>query len=250
MRIVFLVLSMVMCLSSCTHKDSLSETIKYKDHFVQDSFPYTGTYHWKFPLMGGVQHSIHTLYTDSIQYTMTGSVYETSYTMKKLSYDDKDRKWIGQDEHGVSYVLFFRSKTDSSLTIYKHKCKKNGIAEAINFPLPAADATTDHGWNIYHTSHKIMDEILPLQGTYVNAGQATVIRDSMIIHEGLEYKKMSYHSGERRWVGQKDSSFLQIFVKDTSDNDTINLSVQEFQDLERAYNTKYQEVSFKPYTKE
>ncbi len=86
---------------------------------------------------------------DKIEYRMEGEVHSANYTMKKKSYDKKINKWIGEDESGNVYVLFFKDKTEKTVTIYKHKCRENGLKEAIDFKTPPTNTEEDYGWNTY-----------------------------------------------------------------------------------------------------
>ena len=230
-------------LTSCTHKNSKEETNKYADQFKTDVFEYKGNYDWAFDLMGGEQISTHSLYRDSIAYTMTGKVYSTDYTMKKLSYEKEKGKWIGEDENGIVYVLFFKEKTDSSLTIYKHKCKTNGLEEALNFGVPRPDATDDHGWNIYALNGKDTRDVLPISGIFANVKSKVVISDSILTFDEKEVQKISYHSGERRWVGKYQDQYLQVFFKNLEAENSVQLSATWSDNLEELYNTKYNSIN-------
>lgn len=245
------ILIAILLLTSCAHKNSKEETRKYSNQFKKDAFEYKGSYTWAFDLMGSEQTSIHTLYPDSIAYTMTGKVYATNYTMKKLSYEKEKEKWIGEDENGIVYVLFFKEKTDNTLTIYKHKCKTNGLEEALNFDIPAPDATDDHGWNIYALNGNDTRDILTISGSFVNAENNIDISDSILRFNEKEVQKISYHSGERRWVGKYQDQYLQVFFKKLGINDSVQLSATWFTDAQAMYNTKYNTINnWKVYTRQ
>lgn len=239
----FQILIAILFLTSCAHKNSKEETNKYVNQLKKDIFEYNGNYVWAFDLMGSEQVSTHTLYQDSISYTMKGKVYLTNYTMKKLSYEKDKGKWIGEDENGIVYVLFFKEKTDSTLTIYKHKCKTNGLEEALNFVVPAPDATDDHGWNIYALNGNDSRDVLPISGSFVNAESKIVISDSILTFDEKEVKKISYHSGERRWVGKYQDQYLQVFFKSLKVEVSVQLSATWFTDAQAMYNTKYNTIS-------
>ncbi len=160
---------------SCTHKNTDEQTRKLAGLLVNDSLPLAGSYYWNFQLMGGTQRSRHSFYEDSIGYMMEGNVYSTQYTMKKLSYDQDNNKWIGQDGNGVVYVLFFKNFTGSTVDIYKHKCKKNGLEEAISFEKPVDHATEDHGWNIYSKDPDDAEDILAIKGNFSHANNLLVL---------------------------------------------------------------------------
>ncbi len=232
-----------MLISSCAYRNSSEETNKFSDQFGKDDFNYKGSYVWAFDLMGGEQVSTHTFYPDSISYTMKGKVYSTDYTMKKLSYQKEKNKWIGEDEDNIVYVLFFKEKTDSTLTIYKHKCKTNGLGEAFNFAIPAPDATDDHGWNVYALNHDETRDILPISGHFYNAEKELTIGDAQIIYNQKNVKKMSFHVGERRWVGRHDDEYLQVFFKSLNVEDSVQLSIVWSDNLEALYSTKYKSVN-------
>jgi len=164
--------------------------------------------------------------------------------MRKLSFEKTENKWIGEDDEGIVYVLFFKDYGTETVTIYKHKCKTNGLSEALQFTLPDIDATTDHGWNSYTSTGLDSEDLLPIAGKYNHNENDLVLSDQKVIFNGKTYEKMSYHAGERRWVGAADGLFLQIFFEDFSENEELNLSLDEFTDLEKAYKTKYQTVEF------
>ena len=249
MKKLFFLLIGGLLLSSCARQNTAEETQKFADQLVADPFTLTGDYHWKFQLMGGTQHSVHTFYPDSIAYAMDGRVCATDYTMRKLSYDQSLNKWIGEDEDSIVYVLFFRDLTDSTLTLYKHKCSSGGLAEAVNFELPLPNATEDHGWNVYAHAASEEADCLPVSGTYAAPTGSLELSDSLVVYNNKPFTRLSYHAGERRWVGQADSVFLQLFFREFSDFTQLHLSVTEFTDLERAYRTKYNTVNFREYKK-
>ncbi|BDS13599.1 hypothetical protein [Aureispira anguillae] len=237
-------------LSACTHISSNEEVEKFKEQFHSDQFSLEGDYHWVFQLMGSTQQSVHTFYPDRIVYQMEGTVYSTNYTMQKLSYNKTENKWIGQDENGIVYVLFFKNKTDSTITMYKHKCKTKGVEEAINFGVPKADATEDHGWNVYAHNEADIRDILPVNGSFVKDKRSISLTDSLIVFNGKEFSKLSYHQGERRWVGQAENVYLQVFFKNFTTSNELNLSIQEHTNLEKAYKTKFNTVNFLTYEKQ
>ncbi|MEM8896811.1 MAG: hypothetical protein AAGC85_01845 [Bacteroidota bacterium] len=243
-------LTTLMVLNACSHKSSQEEIAAVEDQFTQDEFSLTGDYHWSFQLMGGTQHSVHTFFADSIDYTMEGKVYSTDYTMKKLSFDQTRQKWIGRDENGFVYVLFFKEQTDSTLTIYKRKCKANGIEEALSFSFPEANATEDHGWNVYTYSHADVRDVLPISGTFHYDAIKLDITDSLVVLDEKEFRRLSYHQGERRWVGEHDTTYLQIFFEEAENDQELSLSVAIHTDLEKTYRIKYQEVEFLPYNRQ
>ncbi len=197
--------------------------------------------------MGGVQKSNHSFFRDSIKYSMRGKVYSTDYTMKKLSFDGSQGKWIGEDSKGIVYVLFFKEINGNIVSIYKHKCKSNGLQEAINFDLPLPDATEDHGWNRYSTNEVVREEVLPIHGHYVHNNEKLIISDHEVIMNGKAFTKLSFHKGERRWVGISNKQYLQLFFQSVSHDKGIPLSVHEYTSLESAYKTKYTSVKFDVY---
>ncbi|MEL6865708.1 MAG: hypothetical protein AAFP19_14885 [Bacteroidota bacterium] len=246
----FLYAAFLTMLISCSHKSSNEEVAKYEAQFQEDEFNLQGAYHWDFQLMGSTQESMHTLYADSIGYVMKGKVYSTDYTMKKLSFDRRENKWIGRDGDGIVYVMFFKDPTDSTLTIYKHKCKTNGLQEAIAFELPPPDATEDHGWNVYSLGKVDARDVLALQGHFTSGEYSVKLADHQVSLGDQSFTKLGYHKGERRWVGQQDSTYLQVFFQSLKEDEELFLSVVEHKDLEKAYRIKYNEVSFSKYEKQ
>lgn len=241
---------MLSILFSCTHQSTQEEVSKFSNQFHNDEFDLRGNYNWEFQLMGSKQLSTHNFFADSITYSMEGKVYSTVYTMEKLSYDKSNNKWIGRDQHGVVYVLFFKDQTDSTVTIYKRKCKTNGIEEAVNFGTPEANATDDHGWNVYAFNQADTQDILPVNGNYADGKDQVQLTDSLVVFRGQKFSKLSYHHGERRWVGQGDTTFLQVFLEDVSNPNLLKLSFVEYNDLEKAYKTKFNTANFLAYEKE
>ncbi|MEM9723355.1 MAG: hypothetical protein AAGA10_29065 [Bacteroidota bacterium] len=250
MKIIFSIVVLISLCISCSHKNTEEETLKYASQLIQDDFSLSGTYHWNFQLMGGTQSSVHTLYPDSIGYSMEGRVYSTEYTMERLSYEQSIHKWIGQDKAGIVYVLFFEDATDSSLTIYKHKCSSGGLEEALAFERPGLDATEDHGWNVYSRTVVDREDELPVEGTFSHADSQLILADTTVVMDNREFDKLSYHAGERRWVGQSDSTYLQLFFEDFSRGNTVRVSATQFTNLELAYRTKYQSVQFTTYQRQ
>lgn len=145
----------IVILTSCT---ATKQTIKNEEKLHDDAFDIRGKYSWTFNLGDHKQTSTNIFYRDSIVYTMDGSVYSTDYTIHKLSYNKKDKRWIGEDDNGTIYLHFFRNKKDSTLTIYKRKCKKDGLKEALEFPIPSDTTNADHGWNIYNKKNTFFEK--------------------------------------------------------------------------------------------
>lgn len=141
----FAILSIIMLASCSTTK----QNVKDENKLPNDNFDVRGKYSWSFNLGDHKQTSTNVFYRDSSVYSMNGSVYSTNYTIYKLSYNKKDKRWIGEDDNGTIYLHFFRNLTDSTLTIYKRKCKKEGLKEALEFSIPSDTTNADHGWNIY-----------------------------------------------------------------------------------------------------
>lgn len=239
-----LIIATMLLLLSCNYKNTKKDTKKFSNRLGKDTFKLKGTYYWNFKLMGALQESVNTFYADSIAYQMKGKIYSTKYTMQKLSYNNTEKRWIGQDSNKTVYVMFFKEQTDSSVVIYKHKCKTKGLEEALNFAYPKPDATDDHGWNTYYTKgKKIEEDKLPFKGNYIQAENKLFVTDKIINFNGKEYKKLSYHKGERRWVGHNKTSgeYLQIFHKPIQDKNSLYLLVKKYTDIEKMYKTKYQE---------
>lgn len=242
MKITSLLVAIVV-LVSCTHRNNINELSKYEKDLKKDLFPYQGNYVWKFDLMGGEQVSTHTLYPDSVVYQMSGNIYSTRYNMKKLSYDKDINKWIGEDENRIVYVLFFKDKTDSTITIYKHKCKSKGLEEALQFGKPAPDATEDHGWNVYSLNGYYEKEQLPITGNFSNGSASIFLSDSLVRFAGKEVQKISFHKGERRWVGKYQNQYLQIFFKSLAVTNSIQIAMAWSNNLETLYLTKYESIT-------
>lgn len=242
----FIAISLCFLLSSCVRKNSKKETEKLSGYFKKDSLTLKGTFYWIFNLMGSTQESVHTFYADSIVYQMKGKIYDTKYTMYKLSFDNKLNKWVGQDKDSVVYTLFFKSVTDSSLVLYKRKCKTNGLQEAMHFEIPEINATEDHGWNLYTRKNILSEENFPFKGTYKHKKDKIILSDNVITYNNNAYKKMSYHKGERRWVGksEKANDYLQVFHSPIKNTDSLKLTIKKFKDLEKMYKTKYNEIQF------
>lgn len=230
-------------LVSCTHKINEKEIQILSSQLVENQFDLKGFYVWEFDLMGSRQTSIHRFFSDSIVYEMKGKIHSTKYTMQKLSFEKENQKWIGKDENNIVYVLFFKDKTEQTISIYKHKCKQNGLQEAIDFQKPAKEATTDHGWNVYSKDSDKTKEVLAVFGKFLNEKNQLSISDKQITINGKLTEKMSFHSGERRWVGKFKNQFVQIFFSDLKkDSHQIKISITWFDDLEKLYKTKYNEV--------
>lgn len=136
-------------LVACTNKkqDLIDET-----KLTNDNFEIKGKYTWSFDLMGNKHTSINTFYPDSIVYEMKGKVYSVNYAIHKISYNKQEGRWIGKDNKGIVYLHFLKNETDSTITIYKRKCKKGGLKEALGFYKPSDTTSLDYGWNVYTKS--------------------------------------------------------------------------------------------------
>lgn len=242
MRTFIQILISLTLVVSCTYRNTTEDNNKYKEQLSNDAFPFRKTYSWAFKLMGVNQKSIHSFYSDSIVYEMKGKIHSTLYTMYKLSYNSEENKWIGQTSDSIVYVLFFKDVKDKSLTLYKRKCKTEGLKEALETKMPSPDTTEDHGWNVYHLDGYEVEDKLPLSGDYSNKNHQISISDSLFIIDDKSIEKMSYHSGERRWVGKQGERYLQVFFENLETTDSIKLSISWFKDLEALYNTKYNEA--------
>ena len=113
-----------------------------------DPFPLLGTYTWTFQLPGyGTQVSTNIFSADSVEYDMAGEAYSVHYRIYREIYNAEEGRWVGKTGNDIYFVMFFKDQTDTSVTIYKRKCKNR--EEAYTFPIPAPDAKEDHGWNVY-----------------------------------------------------------------------------------------------------
>lgn len=209
----------------------------------RDTFPLRGSYRWTFELAGFTQVSTHTFDENQIAYSMEGRVYATEYTMRMVSYDADDRKWIGHDDEH-HYAMFIDPQEDGRLNMYKHKCA--GLAEALAFARPAPDATEDHGWNIYTRfgETELADE-LPLAGTYrsESGSLSLALADAAVSMDSVEYRKLTYHGGERRWVGNAGARYLLMFWRsEDPSNVVIEVAVATTDDMERAYSINQGEL--------
>lgn len=220
----------------------------FPQQLKQDELPLFGTYRWQFFLGPVKQVSTHNFLSSAIDYQMTGKVYSTDYRMHQLSYDATQKKWIGTAD-GVVYVLFFKDISDNTLTLYKRKCK-NGLAEAVAFSRPADDATTDHGWNIYTLDGVTAEkDTLPVSGMYQSINNEQIsLSDASVTWQGKTYQKLTHHQGEKLWVGQLDDTYLLLFYQlPTSADTALSLSLQIFDNIEKAYQAKHDEQKFTNY---
>lgn len=105
----------------------------------------------------GDQVSTHHFFADSVEYAMQGAAYTTDYKQLLVDYKASEDRLItvgrggSVPKDGVYFVMLFKDATDSTLTIYKRECGLGATAleEARTFTFPAANSTTDHGWNVY-----------------------------------------------------------------------------------------------------
>lgn len=141
--------------ASCDKKEKTPESNQEETNLPKLGL--SGTFVWNFNIPGlGDQVSKMTFFEDSVVYDMAGPAYTTNYLMMKESYAETNnqKRWIGVgkggsiNKDGVYFVMFVKDITATSATIYKRECENK--AEAESFAYPAADATADHGWNIYN----------------------------------------------------------------------------------------------------
>lgn len=216
----------------------------FADQFKHDDFDLSGEFEWKFKLGVVNQVSTHNFHEDYIDYRMRGKIYSTDYKMEKLSYDRKNRKWIGLSDDGTVFVIFFKQLGENHITLYKRKCR-NGLQEAINLNVPADDATDDHGWNQY-TRKGVSPAIslMPISGYFASENNTLLIDDASIELNNEAYQKITHHLGERRWVGEKDGRYLLVFYEMPADNGDVAMSIQTFDDIESAYKAKHNQQTF------
>ncbi len=235
-------------------KNTVEITQKLSKHFKHDAFPVHGTFHWTFYLGPVKQISTHVFADTHIDYRMRGKVHSTDYRMNKLSYDATEKKWLGQTPEGVVYALFFKTIDDIIIVLYKHKCAKNGLAECLAMQRPADDETKEHGWNTY-TREGIAEshDQLPFSGTFItqsDTNQVLTISDEKAKWQGKIYEKLTHHLGERRWVGQSDGHYLVIFYRHGEKSPNFTFAIHRVDDVELAYQLKYQQQTFTPFDKQ
>ncbi len=183
---LFKVLILIILFISCSNQDMENTKNNIKnpkdiENIDTGDLPTSGSYSWSFKIVLSEQKSTHTFFSDRIDYKMEGGIYSTKYSMKKISYEKDKGKWIGKDEKGNVYVMFFKDKTENSVTIYKHKCKKGGLKEAEDFEKPSADTTDDHGWNVYTLNGgSTNDEKLNISGEFSNKKGKIYISDDYV----------------------------------------------------------------------
>lgn len=217
-------------------------------HLKQDAFPLTGTFRWTFYLGPFEQVSTHLFTTKYIDYQMRGKIHSTDYRMQQLSYDTEQKKWIGKTTDGIVYAIFFKDITANQLTIYKRKCEQ-GLEEAIALQRPADDTTADHGWNVY-TREGIAEgsDNLAFSDTFVSPdNQQLILSDNRAEWQGKTYQKLTHHAGERRWVGQQNSQYLVVFYDYVDGASQGKFAVKVVNDIEKAYQLKYDQQTFTAY---
>lgn len=244
-RKILLLLVASAVLSACSGETSnqSEDTAAIAEQLPQDAFLIRGTYRWTFKLAGFTQVSIHSFAEEHIDYSMEGRVHSTEYTMQMVSYDAGDRKWIGYDgEH--HYAMFIDPQEDGRLRIYKHKVKN--LEEAVAFARPDPDATADHGWNDYTSAgDEERSDSLPLEATYTSGdgSDSIILSDESVTHAGIDYAKVTYHDGERRWVGGNGSSYLLVFWRSEDPAfDRIEVYTETADDAEHPYTIKQSDV--------
>ncbi|MEM1126561.1 MAG: hypothetical protein AAGI71_07915 [Bacteroidota bacterium] len=134
---------LILVLAACSGSDPVSALEPRTD-----PFPLRGTYSWTFDIPSyGTQVSTNIFSADQVEYDMAGPAYATHYVIHLESYDTSEGRWIGHTGNEIYYVMFFEALTDTSVSIYKHKCGSRD--EAYTFKRPGPDETADHGWNTY-----------------------------------------------------------------------------------------------------
>ncbi len=227
--------------------DATAATAQLKN----DSLTLTGTYRWTFYLGPIEQVSTHIFADSVIGYQMRGKVHSTDYRMAQVAYDDSDKKWIGKTPEGLFYVLFFKDITPNTVTIYKHKCKK-GLSEAVAFKRPPADATADHGWNVY-TRQGVPEggDALPFASIFhtPDLKSSFELHDDHAVWKNQRYQKVTHHSGERRWVGENNGRYLVIFYEYEKRQPQGKFAIQVVDDVEKAYKLKHEQQDFTIYAR-
>ncbi len=251
-------IAFVLLLQSCKDNNAIQEN-KPKTEKIEENEPspdgfnlIRGKFEWNFKIVLSKQKSIHTFYKDKIEYEMKGLIHSTKYTMTKISYDKNEKRWIGKDKNNTIYVLFFKDIKNNSVVIYKTKFKgENALEKAKEFEYPAPDDTRNHGWNMYSRDGKSVDDPILFEGEYHSKDHKLIVSKDKLILDGKSYQKLSYHKGERRWVGKLDNNYLQLFFKPFNNNyKEIYIDIQYHKDLEKTYKTKYDETKkFIKFTK-
>lgn len=201
--------------------------------------PFAGTYSWSFKLAGFEQISSHGFFGDKINYQMQGKIHSTTYQMQQLAYDSEQQKWLGKDGKGNYYVLFFKDIKSSSMSIYKRKHQQ--LEPLLKFSQPPATATTDHGWNVY-SKYRQQQELLPISGKYKTSTANLEVFSHYILLNNKRIKMLSYHSGERRFVGSYNNKYITIFFKSFA-APQLELAYFWFENVNQAYAINYQQVT-------
>ncbi|PCH72700.1 MAG: hypothetical protein COB98_11585 [Flavobacteriaceae bacterium] len=170
-------LSLFIAFASCSKSDSPTEAILEE-----------GTFSRTFEVQGILQRASYTIDQDKISYTLSGGFAATNYDIIKKYYSEKEQRWVGyRESNSAYYVLFFKSYSDSQVTVYKKQVAS--LKEGKETAIPSADDTENYGWNLYKKG-------LAISGKYKNL-QATQTSDYTTNPPSItgDYIKFSFEKG-------------------------------------------------------
>lgn len=191
----------------------------------------------------------------------SGQLLNQDARFTTLGYDPKAKRWLGVSDAGSLLLIFWGgSASDSEIKIYKRffplKSKSKDsflkkIDEVTALARPEAGDNTYTGWNTLHKGNSApLDNTLPYLGKFIAIPQKDntprikefTFTDNALSINGMDIKKLSYHTGDRRWVGQVGERFALMFLNPTSEADTFDISFSLYDNHKYLYNAKPDEV--------
>ena len=114
----------------------------------EDSITFKGSFSREFDVQGTTQTATYTITQDKINYDLAGGFAQTNYDTEKKYYSNNDKRWVGyRNSNSTYYVIFFKDVSDTKITLYKKEVAS--LEAGKTEPIPAADDTENHGWNVY-----------------------------------------------------------------------------------------------------
>jgi len=152
---------------------------------------FEGAFSREFDVEGFQQRATYTINQDNISYELTGGIGQASYTIEKEYFSSSENRWVGyRESNSTFYIVFFKDISDSEFSLYKKEV--SSLAEGKTEPIPLANDTENHGWNIYKKD-------LPISGrvSNLNAPNDTIdyTQNPPVVSEVKPFHYFSFEEG-------------------------------------------------------
>lgn len=251
----------VAMLFGCGQSDvNYTELAKPQLSAFSNAMPFLGKYTRQYNILG----EAHTMQLSFDEHNgtlkTTGKFLNQNAMFTTLGYDSQAKRWLGVSDAGSLFVIFWDDANPAQPKIYtrffplKNASQKTflkHLEQVLALKRPTKEDNTFKGWNtVYKGQNAPLNNSLPYLGTFTSISPKnhtpkiktfTFTHDTLSI-DGMDIKQLSYHAGDRRWVGQMGNRYALMFFVPKSEPDVFDISFSLYDNHKYLYNAKPDEV--------